>query len=124
MKSMTLLLTALCSALIATTALADERPEHFKGEPAPDLKTAVANFSSYNQELANLLAQDELSPQELAAIHQLSYTLENALGKISDEVDTMAVTLEEVHLGSETNDPARVQENGATYLEAAQTLVP
>lgn len=124
MKAKTLLLTALCSGLMATTAVADDRPEHFKGEPAPDLKTAVANFSSYNQQLADLLAQDELGPQDLAKVHELSYTLENALEKINEETDSMAVTLEEVHLGSETNDPERVRENGATYLEAAQTLVP
>lgn len=124
MKIKTLLLTTLCSGLIATAAVADDdRPEHFKGEPAPDLETAVSNFSSYNQELASLLEQDELSPEDLAEIHQLSYTLENALGKISEEVDSMAVTLEEVHLGSETDDPERVQSNGETYLKAAQTLV-
>lgn len=124
MNIKTLLLTAFCSGLIATTAVADDRPSHFKGEPAPDLKTAVANFSSYNQQLADLLNQDELTPQDLAKVHELSYTIENALEKINEETDSMAVTLEEVHLGSETNDPERVQENGMVYLEAAQTLVP
>jgi hypothetical protein len=125
MKTKTLLLAALCTGLIATPALADDdRPDHFKGEPAPTLDVAVSNFSTYNQELATLLAQDELSPEDLASVHQLTYTLENALEKITAEVETMAETLEEVHLGSETNDPERVQDNGATYLEAAQTLVP
>lgn len=124
MKMPSLLLTALCSGLIASAALADDRPAHFKGEPSPDLKTAVANFSSYNQQLADLLDQDELTPQDLAKVHELTYTIENALEKINEEIDSMAITLEEVHLGSETNDPERVQENGVIYIEAAQTLVP
>lgn len=124
MNIKTLLLTAFCSGLIVTTAVADDRPDHFKGEPAPTLEAAVANFSTYNQQLAVLLSQDALSPQDLAKVHELSYSLENALEKIDTEVEAMAVTLEEVHQGSETNDPERVQENGAIYLEAAQTLVP
>ncbi len=49
----------------------------------------------------------------------LTYTLENALQRIDQEVDAMAISLEEVHLGSETLDQERVSSNGAAYLEAA-----
>ncbi|WP_369412997.1 DUF6746 family protein [Halomonas alkalisoli] len=62
--------------------------------------------------------------EDLGTIHELTYTLENALEKINEEVNTMAVTLEEVHLGSETGDFERVNSNGAAYLDAAQTLIP
>ncbi|WP_104203284.1 DUF6746 family protein [Billgrantia saliphila] len=121
----TLLLPALISGLMfATTAQASSSAEHFKGEPAETLSQAMANFSEYNQQLADLLAQDELSLEDLGTIHELTYTLENALEKINEEVDTLAVNLEEVHLGSETGDFERVQSHGAAYLEAAQTLAP
>ncbi|WP_311948825.1 DUF6746 family protein [Halomonas piscis] len=124
MKGFTMTLLA---ALLATgTAVADDndRPDHFDGKPAETLDAAVTNFSEGNQRLAELLAADELTEEQLAEIHQLSYTLENALGKIDDEVDAMAESLEKVHIGSETMAPEQVADSGQTYLEAAQTLVP
>ncbi|WP_302139748.1 DUF6746 family protein [Halomonas alkalicola] len=124
----TLLLSTLIAGLLATAAHAndhgDERPDHFKGEPAPDLATAVANFSTYNQQLAAILAADELGVEDLGTVHELTYTLENALETITAQVADMAVTLEEVHQGSETGDVERVRSNGEIYLEAARTLVP
>lgn len=120
-----LLLPALLSGLmVAAIAQASTPTEHFEGEPADTLSQAVANFSETNQQLAELLAQDELSIEDLGTIHELTYTLENALEKINEEADAMAVNLEEVHLGSETGDFERVQSHGADYLEAARTLVP
>ncbi|MCE8021689.1 hypothetical protein HOP51_16455 [Halomonas sp. MCCC 1A11036] len=103
---------------------AGSSPAHFKGEPAETLSQAVANFSEYNQRLAELLVQDELSLTDLGTVHELTYTLENALEKIQEEVEAMTHILEEVHQGSETGDFEHVQSNGAAYLEAAQTLVP
>ncbi|WP_164508628.1 DUF6746 family protein [Halomonas aestuarii] len=38
------------------------------------------------------------------------------------EVETMAASLEEVHLGSETLDRERVRLNGMAYLNAARPL--
>lgn len=118
------LLIALLASLISATAVADSNPSHFKGEPAETLNQAMANFSEYNQRLAELLAQDELDIADLGTIHELTYTLENALEKIQEEVNAMAEALEEVHLGSETGDFERVNSNGAIYLEAAQALAP
>ncbi|MCL7941670.1 hypothetical protein M8009_15375 [Halomonas sp. ATCH28] len=119
-----LLLAALCTGLLASTAQAEERPDHFEGEAADTLAEAVTQFSETNRQLAQLLAQDELSNTDLGTIHELTYTLENAMAKIDEELDTMAVDLEEVHLGSESVDHERVRTHGTAYLEAAQTLVP
>ncbi len=121
----TLALTALLTALLATPALAEEKSgEHFEGEPSGTLAEAVANFSQYNQQLADILAKDELTMREIGEIHILTYTLENALEKISEEVEEMAEVLEEVHLGSETGNIERVRSNGEIYLESARTLIP
>lgn len=100
-----------------------ERADHFEGKASETLQEAVANFSEGNQQLAELLASGELSNEQMGELHMLTYTLENALHKIDAEVEAMAVSLEEVHLGSESLDQQRVAENGADYLEAAQTLV-
>ncbi|MDY7116493.1 DUF6746 family protein [Halomonas sp. SSL-5] len=119
-----LLFTAVCFGLLGTAANADdhERPDHFAGESAETLDQAVTHFTETNRKLAELLAQDELSNADLGTIHELTYTLENALAKIDEELDTMAVDLEEVHLGSETLEHERVRTHGDAYLEAAQTL--
>ncbi|WP_027960745.1 DUF6746 family protein [Halomonas halodenitrificans] len=119
-----LLFTAMCFGLLGTAASADdqERAEHFEGESAESLEQAVTNFTETNHQLAELLSQDELSNADLGTIHELSYTLENALAKINDELDTMAVDLEELHLGSETLEQERVRSHGSAYLEAAQIL--
>ncbi|WP_311944149.1 DUF6746 family protein [Halomonas piscis] len=124
--AMTLLAALLVTGTGTGTAAADDndRPDHFDGKPAETLEAAVTNFSEGNQHLAELLEADTLGDEQLAEIHQLSYTLENALAKIDDEVEAMAESLEEVHVGSETGAPKQVADSGQTYLEAAQTLVP
>lgn len=100
----------------------DQRPSHFKGEPSETLEQAVTNFSTYNQQLNELL-KGELTAEKMGEIHQLTYTLENALGKINDEMDELADVLEEVHLGSETMDQPRVSENGEKYLNNAAKVI-
>jgi hypothetical protein len=87
------------------------------------LAEAVFIFSETSREPADLLAQDDPSIADLSPIHSPTYTLENAMAKIDEELDTMAVDLEEVHLGSETTDRERVRSHGAAYLDAAHTLV-
>lgn len=111
-------------ALFSTNNLfADEkRPEHFKGKPAATLEQAIKNFTAYNHKLQGILAS-ELTPEKMAEIHQLSYTLENALEKIDDEVDQLKDALEHVHLGSEHMDYNKVKQQGRLYLENAAKLI-
>ena len=65
-----------------------------RAEPAETMEQALANFSEYNARLAALLEQDELTMADLAQIHQLTYTLENALERINDDLEDLAETLE------------------------------
>ena len=52
---------SLSACILAATlafgahSFAEERVEHFKGLPSPDLATAVKNFSEYNELLAQQL---------------------------------------------------------------------
>ncbi|GKW49748.1 DUF6746 family protein [Halomonas sp. NCCP-2165] len=113
-------LAALTFGLVGE-ALA-ERVDHFQGEAAETLEAAVANFTEYNRRLDALLAQESLSDEELGQVHELTYTLENALQTLSEEVDGMAMELEEVHLASERLDGEAVKAHGQSYLDKAKTL--
>ncbi|WP_333607414.1 DUF6746 family protein [Arsukibacterium sp.] len=111
----------LLSLGFSSTALA-ERPDHFKGKPADTLQQAVANFQQYNAKLASLLAA-ELTPERMVEIHQLTYTLENALQKIHAETAALQLVLEEVHVGSEHMDFDKVKSEGQRYLNNAKQLI-
>lgn len=100
----------------------ETRPEHFKGLPADTLDEALANFKTYNEKLKAVLAQDRLSAEDMGAIHQMSYTMENALQKMTQEVGKVAEALESVHLGSETADKERVKILGHYYLMQSAKL--
>lgn len=113
----------LASLLLAPISHAEERPDHFKGEPAETLEQAVANLSEYNARLAAIVEKDELSDDDHAEIHELTYTLENALGKIKEELDVMAEDLEAVHLASEERADEVIAERAPAYLSAARKLV-
>ena len=108
--------------VFSTSVLASAPVAHYKGEPSESLAQAVAHFSEYNQKLKTLLDKD-LTPESMGQIHQLTYTLENALAKIKEEVCLMADDLEAVHVASETMDTRAAQTKAKSYLEAAGTLI-
>ncbi|WP_411358302.1 DUF6746 family protein [Pseudidiomarina salilacus] len=124
MKSL-MMLSAATLLSFATTSFADdqERYEHFSGQPAKNLDQALFNLKNFNAKMAEIMAKDELTPQDMATIHQLSYTLENALQRLDEEVDTMQEVLEEVHLASESMDYETVQKQGKVYLESTGKIV-
>ncbi|HHX35643.1 MAG TPA: hypothetical protein GX719_10260 [Gammaproteobacteria bacterium] len=110
------------SLAVAAGAVAEERPDHFKGLAAPDLQTAVDNFSEYNNRLEKALNGD-LTDADLATIHELTYTLENALEKINIDLEELAETLEKVHVASETNNRDALKEAGPAYLNTSRIIV-
>ncbi|SNY55692.1 hypothetical protein SAMN06297280_2941 [Arsukibacterium tuosuense] len=123
MKTATTLVTTFLLATFALSSAADEqRPDHFKGQKAATLAEAVELFRSNNQKLQQLM-QGELTPEAMVEIHQLTYTLENALEKIHLETTGLKEVLEEVHLGSENMDFTKVKQQAKRYLETATTLV-
>ena len=117
-------LAPACLLVVALPALADERPDHFKGKPAGTVEQAIANLNESHPKLEALVEKDSLSPQELHEIHVLTYTLENALETLRAEHARLAEVLEEVHLASESADSATVKRGGREYLELAEQLLP
>ncbi|HCC81460.1 MAG TPA: hypothetical protein DEQ25_09270 [Methylophaga sp.] len=118
---MNYLAAAALSFGVATMAKA-ETVEHFEGKNAESLEEAVTNFKLYNQRLESLLKKDSMSADDVTKVHELTYTLENALAKINDELGKLAVTLEEVHLASEKYDADAVRDHGDAYMEVINTI--
>ena len=121
MKVMNYLAAAALSFGVATMAKA-EAVEHFEGKNAESLEEAVTNFKRYNQRLESLLKKDSMSADDVTKVHELTYTLENALAKINDGLGKLAVTLEEVHLASEKYDADAVRDHGDAYMEVINTI--
>lgn len=123
MKIPAVFLASLLSFCVALPALAEQRPDHFEGKPAETLDEAVSNFREYNNRLAALVNKGALSAQDLHRVHEITYTLENALEKIREELAELAEVLEEVHVASEMADADSVRSRGRIYLETAGQVV-
>lgn len=106
--------------LFASDAHASERPDHYLGEPSATLEEALRHYAETNQRIDDLLSKGDLDPTDLAAVHELTYTLENALARIDEEYERLAEQLEELHLASEGADVARARALGERYLENAR----
>ncbi len=119
LMSVTSAIIFLCALGFSTWTLASEdRPEHFKGKVSETIDQALEHFSEHNQKLAKILAKESLSPRDIAVVHELTYTLENALQKMNTNFSELAETLETVHLASETTDGAEVKARAWQYLQA------
>ncbi len=123
MKRMPLSLALLFAAVAVSATAAELSPDgrpHFSGKEATSLEEAMDHFKAANDELEAYLEHENLPRADLAHIHELTYTLENALAKIQEELGALAVTLEEVHLASEKGDADSVRESGRRYLSIAE----
>ncbi|MCW8158518.1 hypothetical protein D7243_20295 [Stutzerimonas stutzeri] len=113
----TLIRTAILAltTIVAGHALAD-------AQPSRNLAEAVKNFSDYNNRLEQAMAQG-LTPESMAQIHELTYTLKDALDKINEEMGDLTDTLEEIHIASEAKDAEEVESHTTEYLKTARTVI-
>lgn len=117
-----LLLALVLSLALPLSVQAEERPDHFKGKQSHTLEEALENLASYNKKLSEVLAKED-SLENMATIHQLTYTLESALEVIDAEATDIAAKLEELHLASERNDTTVVRQKATTYLNKSNKLI-
>jgi hypothetical protein len=110
-------------ALSFTAPVSASEVDHYEGRKADTLAEAVTNLREYNARLEKLLDQEELSAADLEKVHQLTYTLENALKRINTELGGIAGDLETVHLASERQETDTVRSKGRAYLEQVDTLI-
>lgn len=109
------LFTMLSSSAVLA-AEGERQYQHFQPQPSETLSQAIMNLNQYNAEL-EALVQGELTANDMAKVHELTYTLEVALAKVNKELEMAANALEAVHLGSESMNQARVKSFGEAYLE-------
>ncbi|MGJ8679500.1 DUF6746 family protein [Paraglaciecola sp.] len=121
MKSIKILISV--ALLISLTSLNSEASDvsHFKGQPSPDLHSALCNLQKFDAQLKTITSKP-LSPNAMAKIHQLTYTLEVAVQRVQTELATAAVELEKVHKGSETMSEEKVKNSAQKYLAVTQAL--
>lgn len=81
----------------------------------------MANLTSYNQKLKQRLEGD-VTTEDMVAIHELTYTLENALETIASEVKHISALLEEVHMAAEALDAQAIKKGGEQYLQESHSL--
>jgi vacuolar-type H+-ATPase subunit I/STV1 len=105
-------------------ASSDDMPQHFKGERAETLEQALKNLSTYNKKLEVMIGKGSLDNAEMAEVHQITYTLENALDRLEDELEIVEELLEDLHKASERSDYDKVTNQGRQYLDKIQIIVP
>ncbi len=99
-----------------------EDVDHYEGKKPESLEEAVALFQEYNAKFEQILSQRPLSEEQLAKVHRISYTMENALGKMNSEMLSLSQTLEKIHKASEAGDSETVTSQGEAYLSTSRTL--
>lgn len=110
-------------ALASTPSAADtDRVEHFQGQSADSLAEALDHLQRYNARLAALIEADEITAETSYEVHELTYTLENALGRLAKELGVVQDTLEKVHLASEADQGEVIATQGQQYLKHSGRL--
>lgn len=108
---------------VADAEATDQRIEHYEAQSSESLQQALDNLRHYNGELQRILQGGELSDDDMVAVHELTYTLEVALERLRNDLGDAAVTLEDVHVASETLDRGKVRDQGQRYLEVLKQVL-
>ena len=109
--------------LSASSWADSDRIEHFEGEPAQSLEAALRHWRTYNARLEALLNDKAITAETSFEVHRLTYTLENALSRLDQELDALQATLERVHLASEANRTDVLRDQARQYLEHSARLL-
>lgn len=116
-------LVALASFLLVSTVQADDDYKHFPSLDAPNTQVALCNLAAFNEKLAAIANKKELTPEDMVKVHELTYTLENAVMRLQKDLETIAVDLEKVHKASERLDDQTIKNDGAKYLKATGLIL-
>lgn len=108
-------------AAVSTNAVAAD-VDHFKGKPSPDLKSALCNLKEFDAKLKLATTGKKLTPEQMAEIHQLTYTLEVAVQRVQSELAIVAEELENAHKGSEVMANEKVKKGAHEYLTRTKLL--
>ncbi len=125
MKSL-LHMLVFSSALVTTpmVAMADDKYDHYKGKPSSTLDEALTNLKEYNSKLAAEFQAGKVKLEQLHRIHELTYTLENALKRVEKDVEDIQETLEKLHKASEYGRVDEANKTAVEYLEKVKKISP
>ena len=117
MKLLSSSVFALVIALSATVHASEIR--HYKGKDINTVEEAIAVLQEYNPKLQAMLEAEELKPLDMGKIHEMTYTMENALKILEGSLKITQRNLEELHLSSERMETEKAKTYGGLYLEGA-----
>ncbi|WP_288025234.1 DUF6746 family protein [Thauera sp.] len=115
-------LTVVSSAALANDAAPANRVSHYQGQQAESIVQTMANLREANAKLRALLA-GEVGEYDIHDIHSLSYTLEDSLARIAEEVKQLHNTVADMHFASEGLKRDAVIDFGTAYLEGIDKIV-
>lgn len=98
--------------------------DHFQGEEPQSLAHAKMMVQHSHQQIEALLRKEKLTTEEIHELHELTYSLENAVAFIQEDMKGAADALETLHKASETYDPKKARDAAKLYLDAAKVLSP
>lgn len=115
---------ALSVPLLSFSQLAssEEKYSHFPALVSTDVSVALCNIHSYNEKLTDILGKEALSTEDMVKVHEITYTLENAINYLKSSLEQTSVDLEKVHKASERLNATVIQDSGADYLKSTQLL--
>ncbi|MFC4700235.1 DUF6746 family protein [Glaciecola siphonariae] len=117
-----IVLAAFIALAANFSANADDEYKHFPALKSESSAQALCRIQEYNSRLQDIVTQDEISVEGMLKVHEISYTLENALQKLTADLQQAAIDLEEAHLGSEALEQTRVKNHANLYLDITKAL--
>lgn len=115
-----ILVTSVLMAIASTSFASDDK--HFKGEMPTTYLQAQQQLAEGKAELARILEDGKVSIVEMGKIHQLTYSLENSLEFMEQEMERIQETLERVHKGSEHGTNEQVFNDAQQFLKNSEVL--
>jgi hypothetical protein len=110
-------------AVICSSVQTGENYDHFPSLEAPNTAVALCNLSTFNAKLVAITQQASISTEDMVKVHELTYTLENAVLRLQKDLDAIAIELENVHKASEQLDASTIKQSGTIYIEAMQKIL-
>ena len=100
--------------MIISLANADEhdRIHHYKGHNVSTISQAILLLQNETSKIATILDKKNLSGQDLESIHEISYSLENAVNFLNEKkmseniIDPLDEAIQAIHYASENHDYA------------------
>ena len=119
------IITTACTLLTLTVSSvqAEEKYSHFPSLASPNTSVALCNLAKFNPKLQGIVNKEAITAEEMVKIHELTYTLENAVMRLQKDLQAIAIDLEKVHKASERMDDNTIKSAGKRYLEATATFV-